>query len=367
MITTTIFPGRYVQGPNSIDRVGEEIYRYGSNGLFICSPFVYNNIISKHEEKIKKHIKVSKEKFSGECTDEEIDRLVTIGKEVSCNVIIGMGGGKVIDTAKAVAYLLDLPAIIIPTIASNDAPCSALAVIYTQSGEFKRYLFLPKNPQLVLLDSNIITNAPTRFLVAGMGDALATWFEAESCKKKSAGNMTGDLGSMTAYALANLCYKTLLKYGVQAKLDCELHITSTALENVIEANTLLSGLGFESGGLAAAHAIHNGFTALKGTHSYYHGEKVAFGTLASLFIGDKSPELINEVYNFCTEINLPITLSDIGLSNISDEELMKVADMTCNEGETIYNEPMNITPKIVFNSLKMADAYGRNLKLIKKQ
>ncbi|TPH13547.1 iron-containing alcohol dehydrogenase, partial [Brevibacillus laterosporus] len=76
--------------------------------------------------------------------------------------------------------------------------------------------------------------------------------------------------------LAKLCYETLLEDGLKAKISCDSNIVTPALENIIETNILLSGLGFESGGLAAAHAIHNGLTALEGTHSYYHGEKVAF-------------------------------------------------------------------------------------------
>lgn len=67
---------------------------------------------------------------------------------------------------------------VIPTIAATDAPCTALSVIYTKTGEFDKYLILPQNPNLVLVDSEIVCKAPVRFLVSGMGDALATWFEA---------------------------------------------------------------------------------------------------------------------------------------------------------------------------------------------
>ncbi|MGF7473584.1 glycerol dehydrogenase, partial [Salmonella enterica subsp. enterica serovar Minnesota] len=77
------------------------------------------------------------------------------------------------------------------------------------------------------------------------------------CRIKGAGNMTTRPGPMTAFELARFCYTTLMRYGRLAKLACEQHQVTPALEHVIEANTLLSGLGFESGGLAAAHAIHN--------------------------------------------------------------------------------------------------------------
>ena len=110
--------------------------------------------------------------------------------------------------------------------------------------------------------------------------------------------MTGRPGPMSAYALAKLCFDTILEYGEQAVTACRMHQVTPALEHVIEANTLLSGLGFESGGLAAAHAIHNGLTVVPETKAFWHGEKVAFGTLAMLLMTDRKPELIAQVYTF---------------------------------------------------------------------
>ncbi|OQY02491.1 MAG: glycerol dehydrogenase [Desulfobacteraceae bacterium 4572_130] len=367
MISTTLFPGRYVQGTDSIERLGLELSRFGQKVFAICTPSVLNKMLPILENDIKKFISVNVEKFNKECSDEEIDRLSFIAKKNKSEVIVGIGGGKTIDTAKAVAYKLTLPVAIVPTIASSDAPCSALSVIYTQTGEFKRYLILPKNPDLVLVDTKIIVQAPVRFLVSGMGDALATWFEAESCKIKYAGNMTGDIGSITAIALAKLCYKTLIEYGYSAKLACEAHVITPALEHIVEANTLLSGLGFESGGLATAHAIHNGLTVLEQTHKYFHGEKVAIGTLASLFLTDKPMDVINKAFSFCETVGLPTTLEDIGLSDISDSALMKVAELTCAEGETIYNESIPVTPEMVFSALKTTDSFGKSRKIENKK
>jgi glycerol dehydrogenase len=311
---------------------------------------------------MEKAVRVVVEPFGRECSDEEIGRLAEVATKAKGRVIVGIGGGKTLDTAKAVAHELKLPVIIVPTIASTDAPCSALSVIYTPEGKFKRYLFLPGNPDVVLVDTAIISRAPVRFLVSGMGDALATWFEADSCKKKYAPNMTGHVGSMIAYAVARLCYDTLLEYGVMAKVSCQACSVTPALEHIVEANTLLSGLGFESGGLAAAHAIHNGFTVLEKIRDQYHGEKVAFGTLASLFLTDKPWKVIDEVYSFCESVGLPTTLGEMGLAEVSGKELMKVAESTCAEGETIYNELLPVDPGKVLSALKAADGEGKRRK-----
>ncbi len=362
MIQASIFPGRYVQGAGALSGLGKEAARFGKKAFAVCDPFVIESIIPSYAEEIKKEVEINFEKFNGECCDKEIKRIIELAKKEKSQVIIAVGGGKTIDTAKAVAFELKLPVIVAPTIASTDAPCSALSVIYTDEGVVDRYLFLPTNPNSVLVDTTVIANAPVRFLVSGMGDALSTWLEAKSCQTKYANNFAGEKGSMTAYALAKLCYDTLLEYGKIAKISNEANIVTPAFEKVVEANTLLSGLGFESGGIASCHAVHNGLTMLEPTHKYFHGEKVAIGVVTSLFLTDKPAQFINEVYTFCESIGLPTTLAQVGLENPTDDDLMKVAQRACAEGETIYNELVPITPEAVFAAIKAADAYGRSRK-----
>jgi glycerol dehydrogenase len=357
MITTSIFPGRYVQGANALDLLGEETERLGQCPLVLADPFVIDEMMSQIIDPLSKFNPIL-EKFSGECSQVEIDRLLEIATASGVDLIIGAGGGKTMDTAKAVAHAMGRAVMIVPTIASTDAPCSALSVIYKDDGQFESYQLLPNNPDTVLVDTELVAKAPVRFLVAGMGDALATWFEAESCRVRRAANMTGRLGTMTAYALAELCYDTLLDYGRIAVTACEQEVVTPALEHVVEANTLLSGLGFESGGLAACHAIHNGLTALEDTHRYWHGEKVAIGVLASLFLTDQNSARIDEVYDFCLDVGLPVTLNDIGLKPVTDEKLNIIATAACAPGETIHNEPHDISPERVVWALKVADAEG---------
>lgn len=363
MLTTSIFPGRYVQGYDAIQSLGKEAKRFGNKALLLLDPYVADELFPTFEASLKSELEYHAERFTGESSDEEIDRLSGVVRQAGGEVVIGVGGGKTLDTAKAVAYTTRVPVIIVPTIASTDAPTSALSVIYTPTGEFKRYLVLPKNPDVVLVDTKVIAAAPVRFFVSGMGDALATWFEAESARQKHAPNMTGNRGTMTAYALARLCFDTLMNDGLAAKTACEAHAVVPAFERVVEANTLLSGLGFESGGLAASHAIHNGFTVLEETHPYFHGEKVAFGTLTSLFLTGKPSELIDQVYNFCEDVGLPTTLAEIGLEKVTDEQLEAVARAATAPGETMQNEPMPVTVDMVVAAIKAADAEGRRRKM----
>ncbi|MBG0777998.1 MAG: glycerol dehydrogenase [Desulfovibrionaceae bacterium] len=360
MTTTTIFPGRYVQGENALSLLSEEAARLGAKGFAIVDPAVRS--ICEQAVAEGAGFPFVLESFRGECSDEEIARLTGIAKAGGADVIVGMGGGKSLDTAKAVAHEMKLPVIVAPTLASTDAPCSALSVIYTAEGAFKRYLVLPRNPDVVLVDSTVILNAPLRFLVSGMGDALSTWFEAEDCRISGAANMTGRPGGMTAFGLARMCLDTLMDDGPAAVEAMQAKKMTPALERVIEANTLLSGLGFESGGLSGAHAIHNGLTVLPGTHGFWHGEKVAIGTLALIALTARPADLVARVYDFCLKVGLPVCLEDIGLTDPTDDDLMQVARMACAPGETIHNIKGDVTPEQVLAAIKAADAEGRRRK-----
>uniref|UniRef100_A0A7S1XHQ4 Alcohol dehydrogenase iron-type/glycerol dehydrogenase GldA domain-containing protein n=1 Tax=Erythrolobus australicus TaxID=1077150 RepID=A0A7S1XHQ4_9RHOD len=365
-VTQTCFPGRYIQGPDALGKIPSVVGAFGGKALMIADPFVADHVLPE-----VKHFfsgaELVIEKFGGECTDAEIKRLADTGSEAGCNSVIGFGGGKTLDTSKAVSFYMKSPVVIVPTLASTDAPCSARAVIYTESGEVVRYLDLPRNPDVVLLDTKLIVKAPVRFLISGIGDALSTWFEAESCMAKGAANSTCGAGhqhpgSMTSYALAKLCYDTLKEYGVLAVSSAKSKACTPAFEKIVEANTLLSGLGFESGGLGAAHAIHNGLSELSECHKFMHGEKVAFGVLAGLFFTDKGKDVIDEVYTLCESVGLPTTLADLGISEVTDEKLEIVAKRTCVEEETIHNELKPGVVDSVIQAIRAADSEGRRRK-----
>jgi glycerol dehydrogenase len=270
-----------------------------------------------------------------------------------------MGGGKTIDTAKMAADRANIPVIVIPTIASTDAPCSGCAVLYSAEGVFEAVHYQKTSPAAVLVDVDIIVRAPTRFLVAGMGDALATWFEARSCHRTQSVNECGGYCTTVGLHVAKLCYETLLASGVAAKIAAEKQVVTPALERIVEANVLLSGLGFESAGLAAAHSIHNGLTALPETHSFYHGEKVAFGVLAGLQLTDASMEQSKTVFSFCEDVGLPTTLADIGIGNADTGRLMEAAEKACAPDQPIHHEAGIMSAETVLHAVLAADAIGQ--------
>ncbi len=167
---------------------------------------------------------------------------------------------------------------------------------------------------------------------------------------------------MTGLHLARLCYDTLVTYGTAAKVAVDNHIVTPAVDRVVEANILLSGIGFESSGLGAAHSIHNGLTALDETHAFYHGEKVAFGVLAGLQLTDAPPHESDAVFSFCEAIGLPTTLADIGLRDLDRNQLLIVAEKACAPEQAIHHEAGTITPEKVLNALIVADAIGQSRK-----
>lgn len=375
-----ICPTKYVQGPDEILNLGYFVKCFGNSALLIAHPDDIARVADKLEATQQKFgVKFVAGNFGGECSRQEIARLKEISAENHCACTVGLGGGKALDTAKCVAG--GDRVIIVPTIAATDAPTSHSAVLYTPDGAFDDYAYFKQSPSVVLVDLTCIAQAPSRFLVSGMGDAISTYFEARataaSYSNVNAGLPCGAAipgtnpaeaacpsakGTKAALALAKLCYETLLEDGEKAKQACENHVVTMALENIVEANILLSGLGFESAGLGGAHAIHDGLTILPGTHHYYHGEKVAFGTIAQLILENASQEELETVINFNLKVGLPVCLKDIGVDAITEEELRHVAEKTCIPEESVHAMPFPVDPEAVAAAVLAADAAGRYYK-----
>lgn len=356
-LTERIFqsPSKYIQGPNAIKNAAKYLDAMGRSPLLAVDDLVYDIAGKGLVEALEKaQFKVTRGRFGGEASTQEIDRLVTLGRESQADFVIALGGGKVIDSAKNVADILKVPVAVLPTTASTDAPCSALSVIYTDGGEFEKYTFYDKNPNLVLVDTSVVVKAPARFLAAGIGDAIATNIEARQAKYSA--NFGGLLPTDLSEAIGAKCEEILFKFGKQAYEANKAQALTPAFEAVVEANTLLSGLGFESGGLAAAHAIHNGFTAIHAMHGLMHGEKVAFGVVSQLILNGADTAELDRYIGLMLSVDLPVTFEQLGIPNVTDEEIRAVAHLSCAPGETIWNMETAINEDIVFNAIKGANA-----------
>lgn len=355
-------PARYVQGRHATSHLGAELRQIGAEGplLIIASRTPVQMLTSVWAQTLAEHdYDFSVETFGGECTPGEIDRLGTVARSLAAGAVIGVGGGKVLDTSRAVAADLGVTAVNCPTVASSDAPCSALSVVYSPDGQVLDYRFYRSNPALVVVDTSVIASAPTRLLVAGLGDALATWWEADTVRRSCADNQLHGQPLQTGTALARLCYQLLLDNGVEAVQASEAGVVTPALERIIEANTLLSGLGFESGGLAAAHSIHNGLTTQVETHSFLHGEKVSFGLITQMVLEGRPRADLDEVLAFAVSVRLPVTLAQVGLTDPTPDQIRQIAERSVADGETIHHEPFVVTADAVADSIVAADSLGR--------
>lgn len=356
-------PGKYVQGRGILSELGNHLSPLGVNAFVIADDIVWQIAGERVRTSLERsNAGLRYERFNGEASGNEIARLADIARAAGTDIVVGLGGGKTLDTAKAVADELKQRVAIVPTVASTDAPCSALSVIYTDDGVFDTYRFYNKNPDLVLVDTEVCAQAPVRLFASGIADGLATYVEARAVKRTNALSMVGGTPTIAGMAIAKACEETLLAYGLSAYQAVEQQVVTPAVEAVVEANTLLSGLGFENGGLAGAHAIHNGFTAVKGDiHHLTHGEKVAYGTLTHMMLEQRPDEEIARYIRFYRRIKMPTTLKEIHLENESVANLVKIGELACAEGDTLKNLNVNLTAQDVAHALIAVDAFSKTV------
>lgn len=353
-------PSLYIQGAGELDNLECYTKKFGNAVCFLIDGFLF--------EKLNQRLKTVYEltnssyfaiDFHGECSEIEVERISKVAKERNIQIMVGVGGGKTIDAAKLCSDLLDIPLGIVPTSTSTDAPVSQIAVVYTEGGEYLGSKKLKHSSEFVLVDSEIILGAPKRLFIAGIGDALATWFETQSNILSKAKNYVGEGFGMclAGKAISKICYETILEEGRQALTDLEEGKLSEAFENVVEANTLLSGLGFHNTGLSTAHGIHSGLTAIESTHNYLHGEKVAFGIVCQMVLEKTVTSEIDKVMKFMVEIGLPVTLEQVGVE-LTDANLKAIAEKTVGAA-LIHNEPFEVIFEDVVTTLRIADELGK--------
>lgn len=300
-------PGEYIQGKGEMKRLADYYESADRKGLFLVKGayMIVDSFFSTEQYKKqitesfqKKNIPFSFNVFGGECCMKEIEKHKNNMDKY--DMVIGIGGGKTLDTAKAVSFYAHMPVMIVPTAASSDAPCSRLAVIYKEDGTFEKYLPLRSNPDMVIMDTEVIAKAPVRFLVAGIGDALATCYEAEACEQSGIVTMAGGQSTRAAIALSQLCREILFEDGLKAKIAVEENVSSKAVEN-------------------------------------------------------RPFEEIVKLISFCKSLGLPTTFKDLNLSDVRDEALMSAAQASCDKDDTMGNMPFTVTPEDVFAAMKTAN------------
>jgi glycerol dehydrogenase len=350
-------PSKYFQGKDLLLRLADYIGFLGDKFLVVTDSIVYDltkEKIAKGFDGAEKKCAYEVEIFCGESTAAEGERIGRVALEKGCQAIMGLGGGKVIDTSKYAANEANLPVIIVPTAAASDAPCSAMSVVYDENGAFVVSKKMKHNPDVVLVDTQVIAEAPVRLLLAGIGDAFATFYEARSAKASGVDNFTGGKRNEAGYAMAVLCNELLLKYGLAAKESVMKKEWSEAVDMIAEANIFLSGLGFENNGCGISHAVYSGMTKIWDPFPVMHGEAVAFGVLVQLAAeynnaGRVDEKEWNEVKSFYQSVGLPMSLKDLGI-DADDATLHALAEATC----TVPNSqkmPFKVTPDTLYQAL----------------
>ncbi len=353
---------QYIQGRGVIHQCGDYMSKLGRKAFLVSDDVVWGIVGKDVEASMEGKMDYLYEAFNGESSAKEISRQAKVAKEAQCDMVAGFGGGKTMDTVKAVADEMGVPVVIVPTSASSDAPCSAASVIYTEDGTFEGYRLYDKHPDMVLVDTWVCAQAPARLFASGIADGLATFIEGKAAQRTFTVTPLGGAPTIAAMAIAKACEDTLLTYGHGAYIAVQKKLVTPAVEAVVEANTLLSGVGFESAGLAGAHAIHNGFTAIDGDiHHLTHGEKVAYGTLTHMMLNQETDDVLARYIRFYRSIDMPTTLKDMHLENASYEELVSVGEVANREADTLRNLCSDITPEMVADALRAVDAFSRAL------
>ncbi|MHC5217092.1 glycerol dehydrogenase [Enterococcus sp. LJL128] len=357
-----ISPSKYVQGKGCLKDSSKYIEELGNRVLILTDEFVWGMIGEGYKNYLTEGgLLVGTAVFSGEVSEENIQELLKGIADKEIEVVIALGGGKVIDLGKAVAAKQNLKMVVLPTTASTDAPTSSISVLYEEDGRFKEYQFYQKNPDLVIVDTEVIVNAPARLLAAGIADGLSTAVEARAVKKKHGENVLGKKPTLTALAIAEKCEEVLFTYGLQAYEDNKNKQVTEAFEAVVEANTLMSGLGFESGGLAAAHALHNGFSAIHGkVNQLMHGEKIAYTILVQLVLEKQPEEVLKRYLVFFQQLNLPTTCEALGLDVQNEKELSKIAEQSLSIGDSLRQMPFTLTKEDIVQGIRQLDAFVRS-------
>jgi len=349
-----ILPSKYVQGAGVLTQLGAYVRQYGERPFVVAG----RTSFSKVKARLQACLLAASVPMVGfddtvtECTKAKIDEIATRAEYLDADVIIGCGGGKAVDTAKAVAEKLHVPAFTVPTQCATNADGMADSVVFTEDHKFLEDMYLSRAPVLVLVDTEVVGRAPAQYIVQGMGDALSSAFEKPAYAASQRAKKANEQATQAALEVNMKCFDTLMAHGLQARKDVESGKVTEAVEAIVEAIKLQSGFGFGGGGCAAAHAIHNGFTIVPGI-ARTHGEIVAFGTLVQMVLERRPMGEIERVMRWCKALGLPVRLKELG--NLDMSALPMAAERACDPKDTMGCMPFLVTPKMVLDAMHEVD------------
>ncbi len=296
--------------------------------------------------------------FGGACTQSAMRRLTDQLAPFSPDFIVGMGGGKAIDTAKGVAHMLSVPLVSLPTLVSNCAPITALSVVYKDEGPFDSFMFFDGPPALTVIDLDIAAGAPAKYFRAGMGDTLAKHLESTFSARGDALGETMDHMSAIGVALSSTCYDPIMKFGAQALEEAKRHEAGAAYElcarSIILSAGLVSLMADDNYNCALAHSVCYGLQLFPHVEEQFlHGDLVAYGALVQLML-DGQIERAKALRNFLVSLGTKVTLREMNIP--LDRQALHATLIEATTGPDMAHIPYDITPDMVFDAMRRLEA-----------
>jgi glycerol dehydrogenase len=327
--TVKIFgsPPRYYQGPGALDLLPHICGEVGGKPAIVIDGDVLA-IVGDRLRRLLDDVPHILLPFSSEVTMPEMEALALTAKSQGAELIVGIGGGKALDAAKGVALRCGTRFISVPSVASNDGPIGMALAVYDEHHRIAAIEAMPRSPDAVIVDTQLIAGAPAHFLRCGIGDALAKKFEAEASLRDGGNSAHHAPQLRTGLYIADGCYRTIREHGVAAMAVAGSGVPNAAFEAVVEANILMAGLGFENGGLGLAHGLTRGLVRTPIIDQAPHGFHVAYGLLVQFAVEGRDEAFIVDIEGFYREIGLPLSLADLGCSTVSHEQITAIAAYT---------------------------------------